>query len=264
MADGAVARAMPQQGAAGRGDGGALRLVVFDFDQTLTRFHVFKTLAGWTAGGRSSFEVPAPHASSEEGQLCRIDELNRKEFQKAGGFACAAFGGASRVDEVRKMLCALREGEAELVICTKGLVGPVKKCLLDLDLLQHFSEVYGNIGSNYGLLAYDREASAAKEGALAELLGRSDQASWGTKDRLISLLMRERGLQFEQCVLVEDDPDEIQRAKGVCRTLFVQEASGMTAEHNQKLVRWVTQPAPADARDEGRTCSTSRWACAVM
>ncbi|CAK0816096.1 unnamed protein product, partial [Prorocentrum cordatum] len=134
--------------------------------------------------------VPAPHASSEEGQLCRIDELNRNEFQKAGGFACAAFGGASRVDEVGKMLRTLREREAELIICTKGLVGPVKKCLLDLDLLQHFSEVYGNIGSNYGLLAYDREASTAQTPALAELLGRPDQASWGTKDRLISLLMR--------------------------------------------------------------------------
>lgn len=254
-----MAERPPPEARTGQGSG-ALRLVVFDFDQTLSCFHVFKALAGWVGGKKCAFEVPAPHATSEEGQLCRIDELNRKEFQKDGGFATAAFGGASRVDEVRAMLNALRDYEVELIICTKGLVGAVKKCLVDLGLLELFTEVYGNVGSNYGLQAYDRKA--ALPAGLAPLLGRPDQANWGTKDRLISLLMAERGLQFEQCALVEDDPDEIQRAQGVCRTLFVQQANGMTAEHNNTLLRWAVEPA-ASSQDQPAS-KPNRWMCAVM
>lgn len=41
-----------------------------DFDQTISKIHVFKQLAGWEPG------VDAPHALSERGQIHRLKMLN--------------------------------------------------------------------------------------------------------------------------------------------------------------------------------------------
>merc|ERR1719210_71576 len=65
---------------------------------------------------------------------------------------------------------------------------------------------------------------------------------WGTKEQLISKLMQRGGLRFEQCAFVEDDPEEIRRAKDVCRTLFVKDAHGMTSEHCAILLRMGVEP----------------------
>merc|ERR1740121_1308484 len=94
---------------------------------------------------------------------------------------------------------------------------------------------------------YDQLKAGGLDSGARELLGRSHQANWGTKDRLIGLLMRDRGLQFDQCVLVEDDPDEVRRAKSVCRTLLVKEARGMTPEHGDWLLRWASECSQAAA-----------------
>lgn len=231
--------------------GRPVRLVVFDFDQTLSVYHVFKHLAGW-GGGSSSFRVPAPHASSEAGQVLRVVELSEGEFREAGGFAPVAFGGVSRVKEVLDLLFGLRAAGAELLICTKGNVGVVRKCLKDLDMLQYFGEVYGNIGDNYGQLAYDKKVV---KGRLAEdlqaLLGAEHQAGWGSKDSLISKLMRSRRLSHGECVLVEDDPDEIRRADPVCRTVYVQEARGVTKDHAAVLLRMARGEEPEGRRGGG-------------
>lgn len=229
----------------GRRSGG-VRLFVFDFDQTLSVVHVFKTLAGWAdgdnanKGGSKNFRVPAPFATSEEGQVTRIEELSDAEFHEVGGFAQAAFGGELRVAKVRELLRGLKEeGGAELVICTKGLVGAVNKCLHDLDLLRYFGEVYGNVGDNYGMTPYDKRVSEAGilSAAGRQFLGNPEQAGWGTKDKLVKRLMKSRGLGHDQCVLVEDDPEEIRRAEPVCRTLLVKEAAGVTEEHLRELLR---------------------------
>jgi len=231
--------------------GGSVRLFVFDFDQTLTVFHVFKALAGWmdhdaASGGSSGsrFRVPAPYATSEIGQVHRIEELDASDFQGAGGFARAAFGGEERVEEVRGLLHGLRESNAELFVCTKGLVGPVRKCLGDLDLLKHFGEIYGNVGSlTYGMTAYDKKAAEAGPSAVArELLGSEAQSNWGTKSKLVTRLMRERDLRRSQCCLVEDDASEIRRAEPICRTLYVQGEAGVTPKHVAKLLSMASEP----------------------
>lgn len=221
---------------------GDLRLVVFDFDQTLSQHHVFKALAGWDVCEEAESDdpalVPAPWATSEEGQLCRIEELNRDTHHAAGGFACVAFGGKERVEEIRRLLQSLRELDVELIICTKGLVGAARKCLFDLDLLQYFSEVYGNFGDGYGLMDYDQEVCSS--GRLGEegrkLLGNESLAEHDTKVNLIRIMKREKGLRWKQCILVEDDPIEVASAKCVCRTLLVQEARGITGEHRSVLL----------------------------
>lgn len=254
--------------ASGRSGGlGGVRLFVFDFDQTLSVFHVFKTLAGWQGGagggkggGDGRFYVPPPHATSEEGQIRRIVELSDSTFQQLGGFACAAFGGEPRVNEVRRLLEGLRAQSTELVVCTKGLVGPVRKCLYDLDLLQYFAEVYGNVCANYGMTAFDRQTAEAGlvSAELMRFVGSADQANWHTKDKLIAKLMKRRGLRKDQCVLIEDDPEEIRRADPVCRTLFVHGAAGITGDHIEALLSMASssvpqQPSPASPRGGGRS-----------
>eukprot|EP00931_Biecheleriopsis_adriatica_P052019 TRINITY_DN30216_c0_g1_i1.p1 TRINITY_DN30216_c0_g1~~TRINITY_DN30216_c0_g1_i1.p1 ORF type:complete len:370 (-),score=69.41 TRINITY_DN30216_c0_g1_i1:76-1185(-) len=229
---------------------GGVKLVVFDFDQTLSCIHVFKTLAGWSEGD-GPVQVPRPAACTERGQVRRIQELDQSG-QFKDGFAVAAFGGPARVQQVRNTLICLKEQGAELVICTKGLIGTVRQCLLDLDMLSFFSEVYGNFGGDtYGQTAYDKQvAKLAPTEQEVQLLGTPQQASWGTKPELIARLMRERRLRREQAVIVEDDPEEIRRATPVCRTVWVKEAQGMTLKELEALQR-MTVPEAGSSRGRG-------------
>jgi phosphoglycolate phosphatase-like HAD superfamily hydrolase len=244
---------------------GGLRLVVFDFDQTLTVFHVFKHLAGW---GNTSVHVngedvviPPPFATGEEGQVRRIEALDRCDaFQKSGGFASLAFGGAARVAEVRQSLEMLRDHGVKLAVCTKGLVGTVRKCLSDLDILSLFAEVYGNVGFNYGKTPYDNEvATMPANPEIQQLLGSQAQSNWSSKSQLITVLKKRDGLRKEQVALVEDDPEEIMRASKVCQTVFVREAAGMTADHFEQL-RVMNSRKPDSASGDG---SSGSW-CVVQ
>ncbi|CAK0871133.1 unnamed protein product, partial [Prorocentrum cordatum] len=59
------------------GASGAVRLIVFDFDQTLSVVHVFKSLAGWgDKQAEKTMQVPRPFASTERGQVRRIREID--------------------------------------------------------------------------------------------------------------------------------------------------------------------------------------------
>ncbi|CAJ1354197.1 unnamed protein product [Effrenium voratum] len=91
----------------------AVRLFLFDFDQTLSVIHVFKSLAGWP----KQVSLPKPHASSEPGQVLRVEELSRDVFIQEGGFPAMAFGGPERVQQMANLLQSLQDAGAELVIC---------------------------------------------------------------------------------------------------------------------------------------------------
>jgi len=228
---------------------GGVRLIVFDFDQTLSCVHVFKSLAGWgesKMAQKGILKVPRPFACTERGQVRRIDELNRTEPFHKDGFARVAFGGERRLEELRSCLTALAGRGLELMICTKGLVGAVKKCLTDLRLLDFFSEVYGNVGGDaYGETAYDRAAASSEIGAVERtLLGSQSQGGWRTKAELIARLLAQRRLRPQQGVLVEDDPEEIRKATGACKTYWVREAEGLTTADLAALLR-LTEPEGA-------------------
>jgi len=230
-----------------------VRLIVFDFDQTLSVFHVFKTLAGWSKDAH--FQVPKPHAMTERGQVRRISELSQQEpFRRDGGFAMAAFGGEARLEQIRELLERLRAHEVVLVICTKGLAGAVRKCLSDVGLLSFFSEVYGNVGNNYGETPYDQELARVKPSSReAQFISTPERSSWKSKDKLIVRLANQSGLSRDQAVLVEDDAEEIRRASSICRTLWVREAAGMTNRHCTALLRLVEGgPGSASGSEEVR------------
>jgi hypothetical protein len=116
-----------------------LKLAVFDFDSTLSAFHVFASLAGCTTyEGNRKLEVPPPYARSERGQLLRLRALDADANWGPGGFALKAFGGPSRVAQIGHMLKELRDHNVECVILSNGMEGPIRECLRQLNLLPLF------------------------------------------------------------------------------------------------------------------------------
>lgn len=242
-------RSGSQQPQAAASDG--VRLIVFDFDQTLSVVHVFKTLAGWSKDAH--FQVPRPHATTERGQVRRISEISLLEPYKSerGGFATVAFGGEARIDQLRDMLERLQARDVNLVICTKGLVGAVRKCLSDIGLLSFFSEVYGNVGNNYGETTYDQDLARSRPTTRErQFLSAPDRGAWKSKDKLVFQLASRAGLSRDQAVLVEDDAEEIRRANGICRTMWVKEAAGMTSRHINGLLQLVEGGRQPGSRGE--------------
>lgn len=230
-----------------------LKLVVFDFDQTLAAIHVFKTLAGWSKGDMS---IPPPHATTERGQVQRISELSEsRPFKDMGGFATVAFGGESRIENVRQMLERLRAREVEAIVLTKGLVGTARKCLSDLGLLDFFSDVYGNVGDNYGETSYDKAISRSKPSPHeAQFIASPDKNLSMSKAEFIQRWAFDAGLSREQVCLCEDDPQEVRRANPVCRTLYVKDAQGMTSRDCSSLLQMAEGRAVRSAgRSDSRT-----------
>ena len=149
----------------------AVKLFIFDFDQTLSVIHVFKQLAGWEHS-RAQF-VAAPYAISERGQVDKVRDLAENhghfayvpadEFRKAqlvsaaaekdGGagvlWSTAALGGAKRIEKLRECFEGLRNANAALCICTKGYVDTVREVLSQNDLEKYFFRFYGRNDAEY-------------------------------------------------------------------------------------------------------------------
>lgn len=193
-----------------------LRLAVFDFDQTLSVFHVYRALAGESSG------TPPPYARTEKGQLARVGELDH-----GGAFTMQVMGGPQRVQLMAQFLQELKAHGVDCVICTKGLVGPVRKLLDNAGLLGYFSEVYGNTGDTYGSTDYDSSIPWMWGIAERRYMGSSSASGWGTKSNLIQQLLAERGLSPGDAVFIDDDSSEIQGCAGTCRTVHVAGRQGM-------------------------------------
>lgn len=215
-----------------------LQLVVFDFDLTLSSVHIFNAVAGMGALQKadrcepSIAEIPfatPPFAKTERGQLARLAEMDaRPEFQALVGFALAAFGGRGRVGQLNSLLTELRQRGVECIICTRGLVGPVRRCLEQLGMLGFFTKVYGNIGAHYGTTEYDVRLSASAIGSDSRFLGGLELAGWGSKQQLVARCLQERGLSGCDAVFIDDDPLEVRRVHHTCFTIQVESPSGMS------------------------------------
>jgi len=229
-----------------------VKLFVFDFDQTLSVCHVFKTLAGWDNYG---MPVKEPYATTEIGQIRKIEELNKESrFAKNGGFPTVALGGESRVRALKSMCQELKKTGAYLIVCTKGLIGTFNKFSEAAGLAGCFDEVYGRNSQSYGFTEYDVDCCEENCSDITHLLGAEFQAEWRAKDELCRNLMTKKELDGLECILVEDDPRECDAASEVCRTLLVEEAAGITQQDMNFLVsiargRETTHP-PDPAHDE--------------
>jgi len=200
-----------------------LRLAVFDFDQTLSACHLYHALAG----GNGGIEVFPPYARTERGQLARLAELDASpDYESAGGFTVAAFGGQTRLGELKAALEELHDGGVECVVCSRGLVGPIRRSLDQVGLLQLFSHVFANTGSSPGT-EYDQNLPVDALGVDVRFLQAEGTPRWGpSKGRLVERCMNERGLQWGEAVFVDDTASEIQSVQRMCYTIQVQPPAG--------------------------------------
>jgi len=225
-----------------------LKLVVFDFDCTLSVWHVFHMLSGI----RPTSAVPPPYARTEFGQLSRLAELDTKFGP--GMFATLAFGGPLRVARLKSVLTSLRDGGVECIVVSRGMVGTNQKLLDQLGLLQFFGEVFGNIGCSMGTSDYD--ASIHSTGSDAKYLG-NPEAEIGKvlKSELIASCIRKRGLTSDQVMFLDDDLEELASAQGLCKVVHVPGRSGVgEAEFKAILSRLPSAPSVASQTDAEVAC----------
>lgn len=229
------------RGASGLDRRAGVKYVFFDFDQTLSRVHIFKQLAGWEKSSRQ------PFARTERGQMYRVGELDTKctwRYDEATGcivqddvsaaastWTCAALGGKARVEELRQLLRELQGSGAKLAVITKGYVGVVQYVLRAEDLLGCFMMIFGMVGNSYSPLSeYDlvERDPMFGEGTKANQLTSS-------KAHLISTLMSQDGVRFREAILVEDDIHEIESVKNVCRSVFVSQRTGIGSQEFREI-----------------------------
>lgn len=227
-------------------------LVVFDFDQTLSVVHVYKLLRGAGPQGPDRLCIPnnSMLARTELGQLRLAEELeDAAPFADLGGFALAVLGGAGRVAWLKGVLQELRRQGLDLVVCSRGLLAVVRRCLNDAGLLSFFTKVYARVGEEYGVAEYD-EVLCQTPACPAELmlLGTAADGWWRRKVDVINQLRKQMGLGKDDIVLVDDDVREIAGAKDACRTVLVREAGGISAEDCEEL--WAGHMVGVQGREK--------------
>ena len=89
------------------------KIIVFDFDQTISTQHLFKCLAGWE---RTNL-FPGPYAASEPGQVRILLESAAKNGE---GFYEECLGGKSRVKFLDETFTQLAKNGCDLYVCSKG------------------------------------------------------------------------------------------------------------------------------------------------
>jgi len=216
------------------------KVIVFDFDQTISVQHVFKCLAGY--GGSSL--VPAPHACSEKGQLYRVLQLGE---ETGGKFYGEALGGDKRVEELAKFFNKLKLTDTTLYVCSKGLIAPIRVILDKNGLLDFFEDVYGRIKDyeqNPQTLDKLMEAAPKKYTIPPEFEGHLDHMpnqEWTRKAALCHELAEKHG----NCpvMLVEDDPQETDKAdrysKYKVHSLLIEHRNGLDENHMETMLRWA-------------------------
>ena len=238
-------------------EGAVAKHVYFDFDQTISRIHVFKQLAGWEPG------VAPPHSQSERGQIHRLKMLNdagQYVYSASSGHVVAcppgapgggswtsgALGGLQRVEELRSFFSGLKASGAKVSIITKGNVGACRYLMEHEGLLHFFENVFGMVGQFYGESEYDK---ANQEPSPLE--GTAENELRDSKADLIRSLMAKEGLAESEGVLVEDDPAEIASVAEVCRSVFVSDRKGMTARELDELRKLVGAASTATSKPVG-------------
>ncbi|CAE7357740.1 unnamed protein product, partial [Symbiodinium sp. CCMP2456] len=154
--------AMPDPSLAGTS--AKVQHIYFDFDQTISKIHVFKQLAGWEPG------VRPPHALSERGQIHRLKMLNEagpvfvydghavqvaQTSSTTASWTACALGGPARVGCLRFLFEELRAAQVKMAVITEGMVGACAY-VLEQEGLLHFVEVFGSLKTAHGELEFDR------------------------------------------------------------------------------------------------------------
>eukprot|EP00405_Crypthecodinium_cohnii_P050697 CAMPEP_0206603958 /NCGR_PEP_ID=MMETSP0325_2-20121206/48949_1 /ASSEMBLY_ACC=CAM_ASM_000347 /TAXON_ID=2866 /ORGANISM="Crypthecodinium cohnii, Strain Seligo" /LENGTH=456 /DNA_ID=CAMNT_0054118049 /DNA_START=62 /DNA_END=1430 /DNA_ORIENTATION=- len=219
------------------------KLVVFDFDHTLSAYHVYYALAGGNSGG---LLVPPPYGITERGQLARLIQLE-KSPEYSDGFCMAAMGGPTRVHNLRVLLTEMRYSRIECIICSRGLVGVIRYILLKTGLLRYFTEIHANNtrmpdvdGTPFDRLVDSMAFDTMEEACLAKY----PETLWRSKADLIKLLMASRGLTHNEVIFIDDTQSEIESVRGVCVSIEIMHKTGITHVHEEEFRNYMRRVLP--------------------
>lgn len=240
----------------------ALKLAVFDFDNTLTVFNVFASIAGSCT--TTAMHVPPPHARTELGQLLRIVELDENPNWGSGAFAKAAFGSVERLAQLHALLKSLRDADVECIVCSRGMRAVVRRCLKQVGLLDSFTQVFGTRGSLQGLGpleslgTFDRSLPAIPADMAEEnhLHDHSYESVGKAKREVIQHSLERRGLKFDEAIFIDDNMNELMSVRHICLTMNVAQGGlgqreigmlqTMMDARGCPVKRFATCPVPKD------------------
>lgn len=149
-------------------------------------------------------------------------------------------GGPDRVKWLDGELTKLGK-HSELIVCSKGIVAPIRFILWKTGLLKHFTMVYArkNDYDVSGKNAYDVQANQfpfdtpIQENCLA--YNEEAFTRWLTKTEVCFYL----GKMKRPACLVEDDPNEVQKAENAgFSACFVSDMQGVTPKEMTWLAEW--------------------------
>lgn len=251
-----------QKMASGQGGQQVRKVVVFDFDQTISSIHVFHLLA--KAG-----------AASERGQVLKLVRESEGDHE----FYVDLLGGEERVAQLGDFFSDLKREGAVLYVCSKGLVATVRFVLAKTGLLKHFQEpVFGRItdylpgggkGGKSSLVGIDREAANIPDEEFPEGVEHFDRlegAEWRQKAILCQDLAQKwlPSLSYPKdfaaaCMLVEDDQKEIQKGEraGIAVS-YVEGGRGVGEKEMAEIKAWVN--SSATEKTGQKQLSVEQWA----
>jgi len=211
---------------------GSAKLIVFDFDETISISHVLKQLSS-NGHGKS--------ATSELGQLRLLDELDSAGNNSVGSFARQAIGGEQRQAQLRRFLTSMRDRGVCLVVCSLGIAATVSKVLSQLGLLEFFSEVYGRGPGKYPPKPYDETQTIEANPSETKFLADTEHYKWKDKATVIEKLTERMRLNRSEVIFIDNDIEMLRKAQGLCWTVWVKMNEGMTKEHLEEM-EWRTRP----------------------
>lgn len=208
------------------------KLIVFDFDETISITHVFKQLSS-NGEGKS--------ATSELGQLRLLDELDSAGNNSIGSFARWCIGGEQRLEQLRRFLISMRDRGVCLVVCSFGLAATASKVLSQLSLLEFFSEVYGRGDNKYKRMPFDKKQTRGADPSERSFLADVEHYKWNDKADVIRKLLGRLQLKRSEVIFVDNDIKMLRNTQGLCWTIWVKMNKGMTKEHLDEM-EWRTRP----------------------
>lgn len=233
-----------------------IKCVFFDFDNTISRIHVWKQVGGFHNTLSYMRSVTPPYGCTERGQINKIAQLNAQgplwvfdeikdtivpaEDGSGERWTTAALGGSKRIEMLRSLFEDMKAKGVEINIATKGYVGATRKVLQEEGLLVYMDSVVGRLGNDYkhkrpGETPFDESSP------VSELEGKPYCALEGTKAQYIERYLQRHGWAANNAILVEDDPREVKSVRQtpsgapICRTVLVRKRQGMTIAEIERL-----------------------------
>merc|ERR1712228_1104199 len=121
------------------------------------------------------------------------------------------FGGTERTERLIEHFERLSSHNIELAIISFGWVGVIKNALKRIKMFKYFEKSV--------IIGKDSE----------------ELKSAGSKAKCIYRMNKKRNLKSAQCIFIDDDKQNIQKAMSYCQTMSISPRSGMSHHHMKQI-----------------------------